>query len=195
MSINEMVDHPRHYQGHPKGIEAIDVIEDNPFSNLSNAMKYLWRVSWGSKENDIQDLEKAVWSINREIARRQPKEKAEQYKPAFATGGYTGAKVGDTTGFVDNGYVMPKVGDKVNVIPISQEDVDRINALTRPAQAHAVSIYAKLTGDEREELDAAIARHPASGPQVKAKQKVNRGVVSLEDYRKRNTDPNGDSAA
>lgn len=67
----DMVNNPPHYNGHPKGIEAIDVIEDNPFLNIGNAMKYLWRVSWGSKGNDEEDLEKARWYINREIQRRK----------------------------------------------------------------------------------------------------------------------------
>lgn len=66
----ETVNHPPHYNGHPKGIEAIDVIEDNPFMNLGNAMKYLWRVSWGSKGRDDEDLAKAIWYIERERSRR-----------------------------------------------------------------------------------------------------------------------------
>ena len=66
----EMVNHPAHYNSHPKNIEAIDVIEDNPFVNLGNAMKYLWRVSWGSKGHDDEDLAKAVWYIERERSRR-----------------------------------------------------------------------------------------------------------------------------
>lgn len=67
----DMANHPPHYNQHPAGIEAIDVIESNPFYNLAAAMKYLWRVSWGSKHNGIEDLEKAVWHTNREIARRK----------------------------------------------------------------------------------------------------------------------------
>jgi hypothetical protein len=69
----DMVNHPPHYNGHPKGFEAIDIIEDNPFLNLGNAMKYLWRVSWGSKGRDIEDMQKAIWYIQREIARRLKK--------------------------------------------------------------------------------------------------------------------------
>ena len=67
---NDPVNHPSHYTGHPSGIECIDVIEANTFYNLAAAMKYIWRVSWGSKDNDIQDLEKAAWYIRREIDRR-----------------------------------------------------------------------------------------------------------------------------
>lgn len=67
---NDPVNHPSHYTGHPAGVECIDVIEANTFYNLAAAMKYIWRVSWGSKDNDIQDLEKAAWYIRREIDRR-----------------------------------------------------------------------------------------------------------------------------
>ena len=67
---SEMVNHPAHYNSHPKNIEAIDVIEDNPFMNLGSAMKYLWRVSWGSKGHDDEDMAKAIWYIERERSRR-----------------------------------------------------------------------------------------------------------------------------
>lgn len=63
----DMVNHPPHYKGHPKGYECIDVIEDNPYTNLFAAMKYLWRVSWGNKGNKIEDCEKAIWYIQRHI--------------------------------------------------------------------------------------------------------------------------------
>lgn len=36
--------------------------------NIGNAIKYLWRQ--GLKANSLEDLEKAVWYINREIERR-----------------------------------------------------------------------------------------------------------------------------
>lgn len=67
----DMVEHPPHYNAHPKGIECIDIIEDNPYILLGNAMKYLWRVSWGGKSNDLEDLKKAVWCVQREIKRRE----------------------------------------------------------------------------------------------------------------------------
>lgn len=71
---NDMVNHPKHYTSHPKGIECLDVIEDNPFYNLGNAMKYIWRVSFGSKGNDIEDLEKAEFYIRREIDKRRTRD-------------------------------------------------------------------------------------------------------------------------
>lgn len=67
----DMVNHPPHYNRHPKGIECIDVTEDNPYPNLANAMRYLWRVSWGGKWDSDEDLNKAVWYIQRESSRRK----------------------------------------------------------------------------------------------------------------------------
>lgn len=66
----DMVNHPPHYNSHPKGIECIEVIEDGPHHNINTAIKYLWRVNWGGKWDDLEDLAKAKWSIEREIARR-----------------------------------------------------------------------------------------------------------------------------
>lgn len=62
------VNHPEHYNKHPSGIECIDVIEHMGF-NLGNAMKYIWRSDL--KNNAIEDLEKALWYINREIEKRK----------------------------------------------------------------------------------------------------------------------------
>lgn len=61
------VNHPTHYNKHPSGIECIDVIEH--FScNVANAIKYLWRADY--KDATIEDLEKAVWYVKREIRKR-----------------------------------------------------------------------------------------------------------------------------
>jgi hypothetical protein len=68
------VNHPKHYNSHPAGIECIDVVEHLPF-NVGNAIKYLWRAD---HKNGIEDLRKAAWYVQREIARleknpRRPK--------------------------------------------------------------------------------------------------------------------------
>lgn len=66
--MSESVDHPDHYNRHPAGVECIDVIEHMPF-NLGNVIKYVWRAD--HKADDIEDLRKAAWYLDREIARRQ----------------------------------------------------------------------------------------------------------------------------
>ena len=65
--------HPPHYKAHPSGVECIEITEHMSFC-LGNAMKYIWRA--GIKTDDpVHDLSKAVWYINREIAKI---EKAEE---------------------------------------------------------------------------------------------------------------------
>ncbi len=63
---HDPVNYPKHYTSHPSGIECIQISEHMGFC-IGNAMKYLWRA--GQKGATVQDLEKAVWYIQREIAR------------------------------------------------------------------------------------------------------------------------------
>jgi hypothetical protein len=60
------VNHPVHYNQHPAGIECIDVIEHMTFP-IGNVIKYAWRADY---KNDLEDLEKAKWYLDREIVRR-----------------------------------------------------------------------------------------------------------------------------
>jgi hypothetical protein len=57
---------PPHYKGHPSGVECIAVVEHMGF-NLGNAVKYVWRA--GQKGDAVEDLKKARWYLDREIAR------------------------------------------------------------------------------------------------------------------------------
>lgn len=64
----EWVNHPTHYQS-KNGMEVIDVIDNFELNfNLGNAVKYILRC--GKKDNDIQELNKAIWYINHEIELR-----------------------------------------------------------------------------------------------------------------------------
>lgn len=67
-SIDDAVNHPKHYTSHPSGIECIQVTEHMSF-NLGNAVKYIWRAD--EKGAPLQDLEKARWYLDREIQRRK----------------------------------------------------------------------------------------------------------------------------
>lgn len=65
---NTAVDHPPHYN--VGKYEVIDVIEDWRLSfNLGNVVKYVARAE--HKGRELEDLDKAAWYINREIARRK----------------------------------------------------------------------------------------------------------------------------
>ena len=66
------VNHPKHYNRHPSGIECIDVARYYCFS-IGNAIKYLWRAGLKKEEGitniqkEIEDLKKAIWYINDRI--------------------------------------------------------------------------------------------------------------------------------
>ena len=64
--MNDPVNHPKHYVSHPSGVECIEVTEHFNF-NKGNAIKYIWRSS--DKGKEVEDLRKARWYIDREIAR------------------------------------------------------------------------------------------------------------------------------
>ncbi len=60
------VNRPSHYTQHPSGVECIVITEHMNFC-IGNAIKYLWRA--GLKGDAIEDLEKALWYVHREIYR------------------------------------------------------------------------------------------------------------------------------
>jgi len=64
--MHDSVNHPKHYTSHPSGVECIEVTEHFNFC-IGNAIKYLWRA--GLKGEQVEDLRKARWYIDREIAR------------------------------------------------------------------------------------------------------------------------------
>jgi hypothetical protein len=66
--IVDMVNKPPHYNNHPSGIECIQITEHMNFC-CGNAVKYIWRADL--KHDAIEDLEKAIYYLKREIARRK----------------------------------------------------------------------------------------------------------------------------
>ena len=76
----DLVNHPPHYNQHPSGVECITVVEHMCY-NLGNAVKYCWRADL--KNNAMQDLNKAIWYINREITRRLELEKRESKQKVY----------------------------------------------------------------------------------------------------------------
>jgi hypothetical protein len=67
---NDPVNHPGHYTSHPSGVECIQITEHMGF-NLGNALKYIWRADL--KHDAIEDMNKAVFYLNREITLREKK--------------------------------------------------------------------------------------------------------------------------
>ncbi len=57
---------PQHYRSNPSGVECIEIAEEFNF-NRGNALKYIWRA--GLKGDEIEDLNKSIWYLEREILR------------------------------------------------------------------------------------------------------------------------------
>lgn len=69
-AFEEKVDHPSHYNA--GRIEVIDFIEDQNLNfNLGNAVKYISRAGKKDPKKFREDLEKAVWYLNRELAKQK----------------------------------------------------------------------------------------------------------------------------
>lgn len=65
-TAGDPVNHPSHYTSGK--IEVIDFIEDQKLDfHLANALKYICRAGKKDKNKTKEDLEKAVWYINRYI--------------------------------------------------------------------------------------------------------------------------------
>jgi hypothetical protein len=64
---HDPVNHPSHYTQY-QNLEVIDLVEQMNF-NKGNAVKYIARAGWKNPDTEVQDLEKAVWYIQREIQR------------------------------------------------------------------------------------------------------------------------------
>jgi hypothetical protein len=81
----DMVRHPPHYTRGPlvtftvpnpdyngmkmpdmtitRMVECIEIIRHITDGRLFSAMKYIWRVAFGGKDNDREDIEKAIWYL------------------------------------------------------------------------------------------------------------------------------------
>lgn len=65
---DDPVNHPSHYRGFSNGAEVIDIVENLPY-NRGAAVKYLARAGRKAIADELEDLRKAAWYINREIER------------------------------------------------------------------------------------------------------------------------------
>lgn len=79
------VNHPAHYNQY-EGIEIIDLVEQMNF-NRGGAVKYIARAGFKNKATEVEDLEKALWLIKREIKKVKRAKKATAPKPKHAKRG------------------------------------------------------------------------------------------------------------
>ena len=83
--MSDVVNHPAHYTDGK--IEVIDYIEDKKLGyHLGNAVKYISRAGKKDPEKEIEDLEKAVWYIQRQIWKlKAEKARAEELRAIGVT--------------------------------------------------------------------------------------------------------------
>ncbi|MBQ1792327.1 MAG: DUF3310 domain-containing protein [Oscillospiraceae bacterium] len=86
--MSDMVNHPSHYTD--GNIEVIDFIEDKKLNyHRGNALKYLCRAGKKDPAKEVEDLQKAIWYINREIqrleAQKQKEVRAEELRAVGVT--------------------------------------------------------------------------------------------------------------
>lgn len=85
VETKEAVDHPSHYNSGQ--YEVIDVIDDWQLNfELGNAVKYIARAGKKDESKTIEDLEKAIWYIQREIKNAKKREERNK-KPMRVFGG------------------------------------------------------------------------------------------------------------
>ena len=66
--MTEQVNHPNHYGGEDNTYEAIKVIEDwNLDFHIGNTVKYISRAGKKGTDQELQDLKKALWYLERKI--------------------------------------------------------------------------------------------------------------------------------
>lgn len=76
---NDNVNHPAHYTD--GGIETIDFIEaKNLPYHLGSAVKYISRAGKKDPRKEIEDVEKAVWYLNRHIEVLKKKQREDRDK-------------------------------------------------------------------------------------------------------------------
>jgi hypothetical protein len=77
----DSVHHPTHYGGADNPYEAIKVIEAWELNFcLGNAVKYISRAGKKDRSKTAEDLEKAIWYLNRELNKTK---KSEDLQSAF----------------------------------------------------------------------------------------------------------------
>ena len=68
--MHDPVEHPAHYCRN--GVELIEIIESLPYCRGA-AIKYIYRAGVKAQDTELEDLRKARWMIDREIARIEKK--------------------------------------------------------------------------------------------------------------------------
>ena len=86
--MSDTINHPSHYTD--GNIEVIDFIEDKRLNyHRGNALKYLCRAGKKDPAKEVEDLQKAIWYINREIQRLEAQKQRDAREEELKAVGVT----------------------------------------------------------------------------------------------------------
>ena len=127
-----MINHPEHYLKE-SGFEVIDVIEAwNLNFSLGNALKYIARAGKKDPEKQKQDLEKAVWYIERTISNLRQwiiytrKRQGEEMTKVLVEWSFAGTEFEDTYGQYEETCINLGLPSIVKVELDEDEDEENI---------------------------------------------------------------------
>jgi len=157
----EHVNHPKHYNSHPNGIECIDIIR-HYVCDIANAIKYLWRAGLKPEtgmedaEKEIEDLKKAIFYINDYINHGKPSViYPPQYENVERTIGHT---VGEVIDGFKNENIAVAIGQLLYVGYIYKGKemnvgswIDRLKDAIKQIQQRILDIECSLTEKELKE--------------------------------------------
>ena len=115
----EHVNHPKHYNSHPNGIECIDIIRHYT-CDIANAIKYLWRaglkpeMGMEDAEKEIEDLKKDLWYID-DYRKQIPQLPKTYFKSPLLIGKLVAKATGHTIDEISKGYES-NVGTAINFL-------------------------------------------------------------------------------
>ena len=132
MQEKEMINHPDHYLK-DTGFEVIDVIEAwNLDFSLGNAIKYIARAGKKNPGKRKQDLEKALWYIERTISNLRQKviynkkSQGEKMTKVLVEWSFEGTEFEDTYGRYDETCINLGLPKRVNIELDEDEDEENI---------------------------------------------------------------------
>lgn len=73
LTPDNSVEHPKHYNSHPSGVECITVAQHHTFC-IGNVLRYLWRAGLKGEATELEDLRKARQYLDFEIERIEQSE-------------------------------------------------------------------------------------------------------------------------
>lgn len=127
----EYINSPSHYNDHPANIECIDVIEEFP-ANVAMAIKHQWRCGLKPGVDPQQDLDKAIWYLQREKLRLERKKEPKHELKDTIYQDFNRAKLNSSTISevkTDSNFEQFRINLIFNIARLSNLSVDELSRI------------------------------------------------------------------